>query len=85
MNTTMLRTLAFLAQLLLFWSGWAAAALYDQPPADSPFNMTGFIQAATLDNPADVLSGGSVTVNGTRIVIPRNTIVIMSASNISWQ
>ncbi len=85
MNTTMLRTLALLAQLLLFWSGWAAAALHDQPPADSPFNMTGFIQAATLDNPADVLSGGSVTVNGTHIVIPRNTIVIMSASNISWQ
>jgi K319-like protein len=69
----------------LWFAGRAMAAAYPQPPAVSAFNITGFIQAATLNNPADVLSGGTVTVNGTKITIPRNTIVIMSASNISWQ
>jgi hypothetical protein len=67
------------------WPGPAAAAQYPQPPAVSAFNMTGFIQAMTLDNPADVLSGGTVTVNGTKITIPKNTIVVMSATNLTWQ
>jgi hypothetical protein len=66
-------------------AGLANAAVYPQPPMDSPFNMVGFIQAATLDNPADVLSGGTVTVNGTTVVIPRNTIVVLSATNLTWQ
>ena len=81
MTTFALLTIA--TQLL--WTGWAGAAQYPQPPAVSPFNTTGFIQAATLDNPADVLSGGTVTVNGTKITIPRNIVVVMSATNLTWQ
>lgn len=77
------RLCAIAAQLL--WAEEAAPALYPQPPAVSGFAMTGFVQAMTLDNPADVLSGGTVTVNGTRITIPRNTVVILSASNLTWQ
>jgi K319-like protein len=69
----------------LLWSGTASAALYAQPPAASAFTLTGFIQAMTLDNPADVLSGGTVTVNGVKVTIPRNTVIVMSASNITWQ
>src|SRR5512138_3828113 len=69
----------------LLWATPAAAALYPQPPAATGFTVTGFVQAMTLDNPADVLSGGTVTVNGTKVVIPRNTIAILSASNVSWQ
>jgi hypothetical protein len=69
----------------LWLAGSARATTYPQPPADSPFQLVGFIQAATLDNPADVLSGGTVTVNGTTVVIPRNTIVVMSATNLTWQ
>ncbi|HET9595037.1 MAG TPA: hypothetical protein VFP65_05635 [Anaeromyxobacteraceae bacterium] len=82
------RTKAFALLTMLapfLWSGSASAALYPQPPATSAFTITGFIQTMTLDNPADVLSGGTVTVNGVKVTIPRNTIVIMSASNISWQ
>ena len=67
------------------WAGRLEAAVYPQPPAVSAFTTTGFIQAATLDAPNDVLSGGTVTVNGTLITIPRNTIVIMSATNLTWQ
>jgi len=65
------------------WAGRLEAAVYPQPPAVSAFTTTGFIQAATLDAPNDVLSGGTVTVNGTLITIPRNTIVIMSATNLT--
>jgi K319-like protein len=86
-SRAMFTLLLILTQLMtpMIWSGPAGAATYPQPPAVSPFNTTGFIQAATLDNGTDVLSGGTVTVNGTKITIPRNTVVIMSASNISWQ
>jgi hypothetical protein len=78
--------LLLIAIVTQFWvAGSAWAAVYPQPPADSPFTMVGFIQAATLDNPSDVLSGGTVTVNGTTVVIPKNTIVVVSATNISWQ
>ncbi|MFL5274693.1 MAG: PKD domain-containing protein, partial [Anaeromyxobacteraceae bacterium] len=69
----------------LLWSGTASAALYAQPPAASPFTITGFVQAMTLDNPADVLSGGTVTVNGIKVIIPKNTVIVMSASNVTWQ
>src|SRR5262245_3289956 len=67
------------------WAGQLEAAVYPQPPAVSAFTTTGFIQNATLDSPNDVLSGGTVTVNGTLITIPRNTIVVMSATNLTWQ
>jgi K319-like protein len=86
-SRTLCALLLILTQLItpMLWSGPAGAATYPQPPAVSPFTTTGFIQAATLDNGTDVMSGGTVTVNSTKIVIPRNTVVIMSASNISWQ
>jgi hypothetical protein len=69
----------------LVWAGWAGAAVYPQPPNVSAFTTTGFIEAATLNNPTDVLSGGTVTVNGTTIVVPRNMVVVMSATNLTWQ
>ena len=58
----------------------------------SPFAMIGFIQSATLDNgtpgtvcaAADPLCGGTVTVNGITVRVPRNTILQMPAFAISW-
>ncbi len=38
-------------------------------PAASQFDVTGFIQTATLDVPGDPHSGGTVTVNGQTIVV----------------
>jgi hypothetical protein len=57
------------------------------PPlqTDSPFSVTGFIQQATLDTPTDVFSGGSVTVNGLKIVVPRNTLFQFPATAMTWQ
>ena len=66
-----------------------AASIAGQPPtsfqAISPFEITGFIQAATLDNPNDTFSGGSMTVNGLLITIPRNTLMQFPATGMTWQ
>lgn len=79
---------AILIATQLLWPGGAGAALYPQPPMDSPITFTGFIQAMTLDAAGvagDPLAGGTVTVNGSTIVIPRNTIVLMPGTFLSWQ
>jgi hypothetical protein len=52
--------------------------------ASTPFNVIGFIQAASLDQPGDIMAGGTVTVNGLVIVIPRNTILQMPAFTLTW-
>jgi hypothetical protein len=85
------RFLGFL--LILFcWIGGVKAALYQQPPNDTAFSVTGFIEKATLDTAADELSGGTVTVNGIagnsgpyNIVIPKNTRVLMPGKFLTWQ
>jgi hypothetical protein len=58
------------------------------PPQDpSQFDMTGFIQSATLDANCvnDPLCGGTITVNNQVIRVPRNTILQMPASALTWQ
>jgi hypothetical protein len=53
----------------------------------SPFAVVGFIQSATLDPScaaSDPLCGGTVTVNGVTIIVPRNMILQMPAFAISW-
>lgn len=52
--------------------------------AATPFNVIGFLQAATLDAPGDIMAGGTVTVNGQLIVIPRNTILQMPAATLTY-
>ena len=58
------------------------------PPA---FDITGFIQEATLDTAGAIckpkdprLAGGTVTLNGQKVVIPCNTILQMPAATLSW-
>lgn len=59
-------------------------------PATTPFEMTGFIQQATLDGPAadapggDPFRGGTLTLNNHVIVIPRYTIFQMPATSLTW-
>jgi hypothetical protein len=52
---------------------------------ESPFAMTGFIQSMTVDTPTDLLSGGTVVINGFTITVPRNTILQMPAATMTWQ
>jgi hypothetical protein len=82
---------AVLAASLLS-AGRASAQL----PIPTPqFDVTGFIQAATLEsagaNPSmcpqvqdALLKGGTLTVNGITMVVPCNTILQMPASTITW-
>jgi hypothetical protein len=58
------------------------------PPTVSPsteFDITGFLQSATLDTPGDAHSGGTMLVNGHTIIVPRETIVILPAAASTWQ
>src|SRR5471032_1801956 len=75
-------TACAIAMLLLGASG--ASAQLPLPPT-SPFDITGYIQAATLDTPGDILSGGTITVNNHTVVVPRNTILEMPATTLTWQ
>src|SRR3954469_12665118 len=81
-----MRRLWSIALVLAFAGVWAPAPLRAQLPlpAATIFEMTGFIQSATLDNPADPFSGGTLTMNNHLIVIPRNTIFQMPATTLTW-
>jgi hypothetical protein len=74
------------AVALALTAAWPAAPSRAQLPlpATTLFEMTGFIQKATLDNPADAFSGGTLTMNNHVIVIPRNTIFQMPATSLTW-
>ncbi len=62
-------------------------------PVPPQFDITGFIQAATLDTAGAVctpagndlrLAGGSLTVNDINITVPCNTVLQMPATSLSW-
>jgi hypothetical protein len=58
-------------------------------PASTQFDMTGFLQEATLGGAgtgagAGALQGGSLKVNGHTVIVPSNTIVILPASAYTW-
>ncbi len=54
-------------------------------PSATQFDITGLIQEASLDNSFDILSSGTIKVNGHVVVVPRNLIVIMPAAALTWQ
>ena len=62
------------------------------PPAPPQFDITGFIQEATLDTTGSIckaadprLAGGTLKVNNIQVIIPCNTILQMPASTLTWQ
>jgi hypothetical protein len=84
MNTLLLRNAARASVLAMV--SWVGAARGQLPvPPSSQFNIVGFLHNATLDNPADILSGGTAVVNGQKIIVPKNTIVEMPAAALTWQ
>jgi len=59
-------------------------------PASSQFDITGFIQTATLGGPGSgpgtgAHMGGFITINGHLITVPSETIVILPANALTWQ
>ena len=54
-------------------------------PASSQFDVTGFLKTAKVDAAGDAHSGGTMMVDGHLIVVPRETVVILPASALTWQ
>jgi hypothetical protein len=72
----------------------ASAQAPPLPPA--AFDMVGFVQEATLDGSVagtattslqntDPRAGGTMTINGIKMLVPNNTLVQMPAFALSWQ
>jgi hypothetical protein len=76
-------TLGALLVVQLCWAGTAAAQL--PIPASTQFDITGLLQEATVTTPGDAHSGGSLTVNGIVVTVPRETIVILPANALTWE
>jgi len=62
------------------------------PPVPPQFDITGFIQEASLDTegavcrPSDPrLAGGTLKVNDVTVVVPCNTVLQMPAATLTWQ
>lgn len=51
----------------------------------SQFDITGFLEEATVSTPGNPLSGGSLKVNGHVVTVPANTIVILPANALTWE
>lgn len=86
-TTITIRSLSMLLLCLLFTSGvvWGQLPV----PASSQFDITGFIQSATLGGSGTgpgtgAHQGGVLMVNGHTIIVPSETIVILPASSLTW-
>jgi hypothetical protein len=86
-----IRLLSF--ALALLWAVGASAQVTpgSSTPPTPAFDITGFIQEATLDTtnsvctPADpVLAGGTMTLNGIKMIVPCNNIIQMPATFLTW-
>ncbi|KAJ7101876.1 hypothetical protein C8R44DRAFT_641211 [Mycena epipterygia] len=64
-----------------------AGAVYSQraPAYDpSPFSIIGTIDKMTLNAGGDPLAGGTLSVNGFNIIIPKNTLVTLPSITVAW-
>jgi hypothetical protein len=79
-------TFRFATVLLFSLLAMASVAVAQLPvPASSQFDITGFIQEATVTSTGDAHSGGTIKVNGHVVTVPRETIVILPANALTWE
>ncbi|KAJ7145993.1 hypothetical protein C8R44DRAFT_5100 [Mycena epipterygia] len=57
-------------------------AIPDEDP--SPFNFVGTIDSMTLDPGGDVLAGGTLSVNGFKMTVPKNLLVTLPSISCAW-
>ncbi|KAJ7452243.1 hypothetical protein FB451DRAFT_1145306 [Mycena latifolia] len=50
----------------------------------APFNYIGTIDGMTLNTTAGPLAGGTLAVNGFKIIIPKNTLVTLPSITVAW-
>jgi K319-like protein len=74
---------------LLLWATGARAQTATPPTPQ--FDMLGFIQEATLDTGGAIcapthprLAGGTMTLNGFKMIVPCNTLLQLPASTMTW-
>jgi hypothetical protein len=81
----------FATVLLFSLLAMASVAVAQLPvPASSQFDITGFIQSATLGGPGTgpgvgAHMGGFITINKQVVTVPSETIVILPANALTWQ
>jgi hypothetical protein len=68
------------------------APLVPAAPVPPQFDITGFIQEATLDSAGTIchasdprLAGGTLRVNDILVIVPCNTVLQMPAATLTWQ
>ncbi|MFL5366355.1 MAG: hypothetical protein ACJ781_12855, partial [Myxococcales bacterium] len=80
---------ALLTRVLLLLSVVAAGTARAQlpMPASTQFDIVGYIEEATLDPActADPHCGGTISVQGHVIVVPKELVVMFPANALSWQ
>jgi hypothetical protein len=71
---------------------FAPSPLLPAAPVPPPFDITGFIQEATLDSAGTIckasdprLAGGTLTINDVVVIVPCNTVLQMPAATLTWQ
>jgi hypothetical protein len=82
------RSILFTLLIIILLPAFAAGQL--PVPASSQFDVTGFIQSATLGGPGSgsgsgAHQGGFITVNDQVITVPSETIVILPANALTWE
>src|ERR1700746_2931185 len=48
------------------------------------FAQLGYIEAATVATPGDPNSGGTLTINGIKMIVPNNSVVQFPANTLHW-
>jgi hypothetical protein len=78
---------SLVATLLLAGVEPAAAAPSPAMPASAPFDLVGVLQAASLDDAcaSDPHCGGKLTVGDRVVLVPRETVLILPTSALTWQ
>ncbi|KAJ7145995.1 hypothetical protein C8R44DRAFT_5120 [Mycena epipterygia] len=56
-----------------------------QPYNPAPFSYVGTIDSMTLDPGGDVLAGGTISVNGFNITVPKNLLVTLPSIACAWE
>ena len=73
----------YLQMLLVFVMGLLTVYTAHAAPVNAPVN--GEVQRITVNNPNDHWSGGTITVGGTLVTIPRNLLIDLPANRMTLQ
>jgi len=76
---------AVLAVGLLWATGANAQLTVLNANVPAGFGQAGYIQAATVNTLGDVNSGGTLTINGIKMIVPTNSVVQFPANTLHWE